>query len=197
MDRGYIDFERLHTLFSENAFFITLAKSNMQYKRMYSHPTDLHQGILSDQTIMLTGIQTSKDYPDKLRRIHYYNKEQKRHLYFLTNNFSLSPLAIAALYKKRWSVEIFFKWIKQNLRIKTFFGNSENAVKTQVWIAISIYVLIAIIKKKLNIEKSLYTFLQVVSVSIFEKMPLNEAFSDVDICENIKESCIQLNLFDL
>jgi IS4 transposase len=118
-------------------------------------------------------------------------------LYFLTNNFSLPPLAIAALYKKRWSVETFFKWIKQNLRIKTFFGLSENAVKTQVWIAISIYVLIAIIKKKLNIEKSLYTFLQVVSVSIFEKMPLKEAFSNIDICEAIKEPCIQLNLFDL
>jgi hypothetical protein len=147
MDRGYIDFARLYKLFSEQAHFITLAKSNMQYRRLYSHPVDKLQGILSDQTIMLTGIQSAKDYPDKLRRIHYYNQEQKRHLYFLTNNFTLPPLAIASLYKKRWSVEIFFKWIKQNLRIKTFFGLSENAVKTQVWIAISIYVLIAIIKK--------------------------------------------------
>jgi hypothetical protein len=197
MDRGYIDFSRLYTLFSEQAYFITLAKSNMQYRRLYSHPVDKHQGVLSDQTIMLTGIQSAKDYPDKLRRIHYYNQEQKRHLYFLTNNFTLPPLAIAFLYKKRWSVEIFFKWIKQNLRIKTFFGLSENAVKTQVWIAISIYVLIAIIKKKMKIEKSLYTFLQVVSVSIFEKIPLNEAFSDIDIQDTVKEPCIQLNLFNL
>jgi len=197
MDRGYIDFSRLYSLFTAHAFFITLAKSNMQYKRLYSHPADLLQGIHSDQTIKLTGIQSSIDYPENLRRIHFYDQDQKRHLYFLTNNFSLPPLAIAALYKKRWSVETFFKWIKQNLRIKTFFGLSENAVKTQVWIAISIYVLIAIIKKKLNIEKSLYTFLQVVSVSIFEKMPLKEAFSNIDICEAIKEPCIQLNLFDL
>lgn len=197
MDRGYIDFSRLYTLFSEQAYFITLAKSNMQYKRIYSHPADINQGILSDQIIMLTGIQSSKDYPEKLRRIHYYNQEQKRHLYFLTNNFSLPAFAIVTLYKKRWCVEIFFKWIKQNLRIKTFFGLSENAVKTQVWIAISIYVLIAIIKKKLSIEKSLYTFLQVVSVSIFEKLPLNEAFSDIDIRDIVKEPCIQLNLFDL
>jgi len=197
MDRGYIDFSRLYTLFSEQAYFITLAKSNMQYRRLYSHPVDKHQGVLSDQTIMLTGIQSAKDYPDKLRRIHYYNQEQKRHLYFLTNNFTLPPLAIAFLYKKRWSVEIFFKWIKQNLRIKTFFGLSENAVKTQVWIAISIYVLIAIIKKKMKIEKSLYTFLQVVSVSIFEKIPLNEAFSDIDIQDTVKDPCIQLNLFNL
>jgi hypothetical protein len=197
MDRGYIDFSRLYTLFSEQAYFITLAKSNMQYKRLYSHPADTNQGILSDQTIILTGVQSSKDYPEKLRRIHYYNQEQKRHLYFLTNNFLLPALTIAALYKKRWCVEIFFKWIKQNLRIKTFFGLSENAVKTQVWIAISIYVLIAIIKKKLNIEKSLYTFLQVVSVSIFEKLPLNEAFSGVDIRESVKEHCNQLNLFEL
>ena len=197
IDRGYIDFSRLHSIFIERAFFITLAKSNMQYRRLYSNSADKAKGILSDQTIKLTGIQSTKDYPENLRLIHYYDIEQKRHIHFLTNNFILPALAIAALYKLRWSVEIFFKWIKQNLRIKTFFGLSENAVKTQVWIAISIYVLIAILKKKLDIEKSLYTFLQVVSVSIFEKVPINDLFLNIDIVEPSTDMSIQLNLFDL
>jgi hypothetical protein len=197
IDRGYIDFERLHSLFIEKAFFITLAKSNMQYRRLYSNSVDKTKGILSDQTIKLTGVQSTKDYPENLRLIHYYDTEQKRHIHFLTNNFILPALVIAALYKLRWRVEIFFKWIKQNLRIKTFFGLSENAVKTQVWIAISIYVLIAIIKKKLDIKKSLYTFLQVISVSIFEKVPINELFLNVDIKEPSNDTSIQLNLFDL
>jgi hypothetical protein len=197
IDRGYIDFSRLYTLNNEKAFFITLAKSNMQYRRLYSQPTDKLKGIISDQIVKLTGTQSSKDYPDKLRVIHYYDQEEQRHIRFQTNNLTLPALTIAMIYKKRWSVEIFFKWIKQNLRIKSFFGTSENAVKTQVWIAISIYVLIAIIKKKLGIEKSLYTFLQIVSVSIFDKSPLFELFSDIDIKEPDGKSCNQLNLFDL
>ncbi len=197
IDRGYIDFERLHSISIEKAFFITLAKSNMQFRRLYSNPVDKSTGVLSDQTIKLTGIQSQKDYPESLRRIHYYDKEQKRHIYFLTNNFTLPALTIAALYKLRWGVEIFFKWIKQNLRIKTFFGLSENAVKTQVWIAITTYILIAIIKKKMDIKKSLYTFLQVISVSIFEKMPINDLFLNVDIKEPSTDTSIQLNLFDL
>jgi transposase len=196
-DRGYIDFQRLCSINTDKAFFVTLAKSNMQFRRLYSHPTDIVQGIHSDQTIMLTGIQTAKDYPDKLRRVHYFDKEHQNHLYFLTNNFTYSALTIAMLYKGRWSVEIFFKWIKQNLRIKTFFGLSENAVKSQIWIAICTYVLIAIIKKKLNIKQSLYTFLQIISIAIFEKCPLQEALEGVNNVEIIDNSCNQLNLFEL
>ena len=197
MDRGYIDFERLHNIAINNAFFITLSKSNMQFRRLYSHPQDILQGVLSDQTILLTGIRSSADYPDKLRRVHYYDKEHQNHLYFLTNNFVYPPLTIANLYKCRWQIELFFKWIKQHLRIKAFYGLSENAVKTQIWIAISVYVLLAIIKKKLLLEPSLYTILQVASVSLFEKLPLYEAFSDIDISETGAEPCIQLNLFDI
>jgi hypothetical protein len=197
MDRGYIDYERLFVLNTEKAHFITLAKSNMHYQRVSSQSSDINQGVLFDQTIQLSGIQSAKDYPEKLRLIHYYDKEEKRHIYFLTNNFKLSAVEIAALYKKRWCVEIFFKWIKQNLRIKKFYGTSENAVKTQIWIAISIYLVAAIIKKKLKIEKSLYTFLQIVNISIFEKMPLNELFSEYDTRELQSENCNQLNLFDL
>jgi len=197
IDRGYIDFQRLYSINADKAFFVTLSKSNMQFRRVYSHPSDIVNGIHSDQTIMLTGVCTSKDYPDKLRRIHYFDKEHQNHYYFLTNNFSYPPLTIAKLYKARWGVEIFFKWIKQNLRIKTFFGISENAVKSQIWIAICTYVLIAIIKKKLHIKQSLYTFLQIISVSIFETSPLKRAFEDIDSDEFIDTTCKQLNLFEL
>jgi hypothetical protein len=197
IDRGYIDFSRLFTISTLKAFFITLSKSNMQYRRMYSHPADKLSGIHSDQTIMLTGPVVSKEYPEKLRRIHYYDTVLKLHLVFLTNNFTLPALSIAKLYKCRWKVELFFKWIKQNLRIKTFFGLSENAVKTQIWIAISVYLVIAIVKKKLDLKISLYTFLQVVSVMIFEKVPILQAFQEVDIRDLQSEPCIQLNLFDL
>jgi IS4 transposase len=197
MDRGYIDFERLHNIAVSNAFFMTLSKSNMQFRRIYSHPQDILHGVLSDQTILLTGIRSATDYPDKLRRVHYYDKEHQNHLYFLTNNFFYPPLTIANLYKCRWQIELFFKWIKQHLRIKAFYGLSENAVKTQIWIAISVYVLLAIIKKKLLLEPSLYTILQVASVSLFEKLPLYEAFSNIDIRESHSEPCIQLNLFDI
>jgi hypothetical protein len=197
IDRGYTDFSRLYTINSSKAFFVTLTKSNLQFRRVYSHPSDISKGLHSDQTIMLTGIQSCKDYPDKLRLIHYYDADQLRHIYFLTNNHTLPALAIAKLYKCRWKVETFFKWIKQHLRIKAFYGLSENAVKTQIWIAISVYLLIAIIKKNLNLEMSLYTILQVVSVSVFEKMPILQAFQDIDNIELISNSCIQLNLFDL
>jgi IS4 transposase len=197
MDRGYIDFDRLHKIAVSNAFFITLSKSNMQFRRLYSHPQDILNGVLSDQTILLTGIRSATDYPDKLRRVHYYDKEHQNHLYFLTNNLLYPPLTIANLYKCRWQIELFFKWIKQHLRIKAFYGLSENAVKTQIWIAISVYVLLAIIKKKLLLESSLYTILQVASVSLFENIPLYEAFSKIDISETHNDPCIQLNLFDI
>jgi len=197
MDRGYIDFKRLFQLHLERASFVTLAKSNMRFRRIYSHCPDIHHGVLSDQTIMLTGIKSLEAYPEKLRRVHYFDKEHQNHLHFLTNNFVYPALTIAKLYKCRWEVELFFKWIKQNLRIKSFYGLSENAVKTQIWIAICIYVLAAIIKKKLNLEISLYTFLQIASVSIFEKSPLLEVFSNLDVKETYVDPCIQLNLFDL
>jgi len=196
-DRAYIDFERLYALNVQKAFFVSLAKSNMRFRRIYSHSSDIHQGVLCDQTIKLTGVKSLEAYPEQLRRVHYYDKEHENHLYFLTNNFSYPALTIADLYKQRWQVELFFKWIKQNLRIKAFYGLSANAVKTQIWIAICIYLLAAIIKKKLNLEMTLYTFLQVASVSIFEKSPLIEVFSKVNIQESHIEPCKQLNLFEL
>ncbi|MFC1476570.1 IS4 family transposase [Fibrobacterota bacterium] len=197
IDRGYIDFSRLYNLTQAQSFFVTLAKSNMQYRRISSSPVDKSTGLRSDQIIMLTGINTSKEYPEKIRRIHYYDSDQDLRLIFLTNNMTLPALTIAKLYKCRWQVELFFKWIKQNLRIKRFFGTSENAVKTQIWIAICIYLLVAIIKKKLKIEESLYTILQVLSVSLFEKMPILQAFQSIDSDESISVDGIQLNLFEL
>ncbi|MBN1291374.1 MAG: IS4 family transposase [Candidatus Latescibacteria bacterium] len=197
VDRGYIDFDRLYNINKSNAFFISLAKSNMKFRRIYSHQSDISNGIHSDQSIALTVQKSRKEYPEKLRRIHFYDVEHKNHLYFLTNNFNFTSGTIAKLYKCRWQVELFFKWIKQHLRIKAFYGTSENAVKSQIWIAISIYVLLAIIKKRLNSEMSLYTILQVASVSLFEKIPINEAFSVQDIRELTESNCIQLNLFDL
>lgn len=197
VDRGYIDFKRLYNIQKSNASFITLAKSNMKFRRIYSHQSDISSGIHSDQTITLTGQKSRIEYPEKLRRIHFYDAENLKHLYFLTNNFSYTSGVIAKLYKCRWQIELFFKWIKQHLRIKAFYGTSENAVKSQIWIAICIYVLLAIIKKKLNSEMSLYTILQVASVSLFEKMPINKAFIDIDIKELTDNSCIQLNLFEL
>ena len=176
---------------------MTRAKDNLQCCRIYSNPCDIEIGVLFDQVVRLTGVESVKGYPNKLRYIHFYDKETKRHLYFLTNDFLLPALTIAKLYKARWSVELFFKWIKQHLRIKKFYGLSENAVKTQIWIAISIYVTIAIVKKKLNLEQSLYTILQVVSLCLFEKMPIIEAFQN-ECYETLQDaSSIQLNLFDL
>jgi len=197
IDRGYIDFSRLYKITQSNSFFVTLVKSNMRYQRLSSAQVDKSTGLRSDQTIKLTGKKALKDYPEKLRRIHYYDVDQDLRLIFLTNNFSFSALTIAKLYKRRWQVELFFKWIKQHLRIKRFFGISENAVKTQIWIAICVYVLIAIIKKKLGMKESLYTILQVLSVSLFEKIHILQAFQKNE--PQIKERCpcIQLNLFDL
>lgn len=197
IDRGYTDFERLYSLNTSNAYFVTRAKSNLQFHRVYSLQVDKSQGIICDQSIFLNGYYTSKDYPDKLRRVKYFDSKNNRRFTFITNNFSLPALTIANLYKQRWQIELFFKWIKQNLKIKSFYGNSFNAVKTQLWIAISVYVLLAIIKKKLNIEHSLYTFLQLVSISIFEKTPINSMFSKSFYTNNSDCSDNQLLLFNL
>ena len=197
MDRGYIDFARLYILHECNSFFVTRAKSNMDYKRMYSHPVDRATGVICDQTISLTGFYTSKDYPEKLRRIKHYDIDQDKHLVFLTNNFQLQTLQITKLYKDRWQIELFFKWIKQHLRIKSFYGTSENAVKTQIWIAVSMYLLIAIIKKQLHIKLSLYTFLQILSISIFDKTPILQLVNAYDYTTENTNTHNQLNLFDL
>lgn len=177
MDRGYLDFKRLYAMHQALAFFITRAKGNFKFKRRYSHPVDKSTGLLCDQTVMLTGVNSRNDYPEVMRRIVYRDLETNKRYVFLTNNFFLSALSIAKLYKARWQVELFFKWTKQHLRIKTFFGTSENATKTQIWCAVCVYVLIAIIKKKLQIPHSLYTILQILSVSLFEKTLITQAFS--------------------
>ncbi|MEN8237539.1 MAG: IS4 family transposase, partial [Pseudomonadota bacterium] len=172
MDRGYLDFARLFHINQWAAFFVIRAKSNFQFHRIYSHPTEQDTGVKCDQTIRLAGFYPSKDYPDKLRRIKYFDSTTGKTFVFLTNNFTLPAQTIADLYRCRWQVELFFKWIKQHLRIKSFLGTSENVVKSQVWIAVSVYVIVAIIKKRLKITTSLYTILQVLSLTIFEKMPL-------------------------
>jgi len=180
MDRAYLDFARLYFLTQFLAYFVIRSKKNLQARRLYSHPVDKATGLLCDQTVVLTGINTMKHYPEKLRRVRYFDTEKDKRLTFLTNNFSLPALTIAQLYKCRWQIELFFKWIKQNLRIKSFYGTSENAVKTQIWIAVSVYVLIAIIRKRLNSELSLYTILQILSITPFEKAPLNQLVADFD-----------------
>src|SRR6201985_2022667 len=195
MDRGYIDFPRLHVLHLAGAFFVTRAKSNMDAHRVYSAPADRTTGIICDQTIALDGHYTTQHYPEHLRRIRFRDVETAKTLVFLTNQFGLPAATICALYKSRWQVELFFKWIKQHLRIKRFFGTSENAVKTQIWIAVSVYVLVAIVKKRLTLDASLYTILQVVSLSVFEKIPLRTAFSpEIYSCDTEIENN-QLNLF--
>jgi len=196
MDRGYLDFARLYILNLSAAFFVIRAKSNLKYRRLYSHPIDKYTGLKCDQTILLTNYYATKDYPDKLRRIKYCDLETQKTYVYLTNNFSLPALTIAELYRCRWQVELFFKWIKQHLRIKSFYGHSENAVKSQIWIAVSVYVLIAIIKKRLKINASLYTILQILSVTLFEKMPLNQLFLDNEYTMQQTESSNQLFLFD-
>jgi len=195
MDRGYVDFKRLHALHQAGAFFVTRAKSNMKYHRVYSHAVDKTTKVGSDQSIALDGFYTKKDYPQHLRRISFCDPETGKRLVFLTNNFVLPAQTIAALYKKRWQVELFFKWIKQHLRIKRFFGTSENAVKTQIWTAVCVYVLAAIIKKELSLGVSLYTFLQILSVHSFEKTPILQAFSDITYKYQDQTSPNQLNLF--
>src|SRR5450432_263830 len=195
MDRGYIDFRRLYVIHQAGAFFVTRTKTNMKYHRVYSHAVDKTTGVGADQSIALDGFYTKRDYPQHLRRVSFCDPETSKRLVFLTNNFVLPAATVASLYKKRWAVELFFKWIKQNLRIKHFYGMSENAVKTQIWIAVCVYVLAAIIKKELALEVSLYTFLQILSVHSFEKTQLECAFLDSD--DNLLHSTSgnQLNLF--
>ena len=197
MDRGHLDFARLYIFHQCLAFFITRAKGNFQFRRLYSHPIDKSTGLRCDQTIVLTSFYPSKDYPEKLRRIHYVDKETEQNLVFLTNCFTLPAITIAQLYKCRWQVELFFKWIKQHLRIKAFFGTSENAVKTQVWIAISVYVLVAIIKKELNLDLNLYTILQILSVTLFEKVSILQVLMEAGYKTDGTGFCNQLMLFDL
>jgi transposase len=195
MDRGYVDFARLHTLHLAGAFFVTRAKSNANFHRVYSAKTNRSTGVICDQTIALDGFYTKQDYPAQLRRVRFKDPETGKTLVFLTNQMTFPAATICALYKNRWHVELFFKWIKQHLRIKRFFGTSENAVKTQIWIAVSVYVLIAIVKKRLNLDASLYTLLQILSVTLFEKMPLQQAFPGSDSSSDSITINNQLNLF--
>jgi len=195
MDRGYVDFVRLHRLHLAGAFFVTRAKSNMDAHRVYSAPSDRTIGIICDQTIALDGHYTSRHYPEHLRRIRFRDAASGKTLVFLTNQFGLPAATICALYKSRWQVELFFKWIKQHLRIKRFFGTSENAVKTQIWIAVSVYVLVAIVKKRLNLDASLYTLLQILSVTLFEKIPLYQTLARDDAKCSTSQITNQLNLF--
>jgi len=197
MDRGYFDFARLYRLNVLGAFFVVRAKSNLQFRRLYSRPVDKSTGLRCDQTIVITGINSRNDYPNKFRRIRYFDKENRTYYTFLTNNFALPALTIAKLYKNRWQVELFFRWIKQHLKIKSFYGTSENAVKSQIWIAISVYVLVAIIKKRLNLDISLYNFLQILSVSMFEKVSIFQQLTSSNTRESENQRCNQLNLFNL
>jgi len=196
MDRGYVDFKRLYTFTEIAAFFVTRAKINIKFRRLYSYPVDRDTGLICDQTILLTGTASRKSYPDKLRRVKFHDQATDKTLVFLTNNFKLPALTIAQLYRSRWQVELFFKWIKQHLRIKRFFGTSENAVKTQIWIAISVYVLVAIMKKQLHLKESLYTILQVLSVSAFEKTPIYQLITEQKCKNEPDATCKQLKLFD-
>jgi len=196
MDRAYLDFQRLYHMHQCAAIFVIRSKTNTGLRRLYSHKVDKTTGVRYDQTVLPTGFYTKKDYPDKLRRIKYFDAEKNRTFVFITNQFSLPAVTIAELYRYRWRVEIFFKWIKQHLRIKSFFGTSENAVKTQIWIAISTYVLVAIMKKRLKLELSLYTILQILSISLFEKMPIYQALTESDYKNQITSGHIQLKLFD-
>jgi len=195
MDRGFLDFARLHTLHLAQAFFVTRAKSNTQYRRLYSHAIDKACGLRCDQTIMLTGVRSCTDYPVRLRRVKFYDAKHDKLFVFLTNNFDLPALTVAQLFRCRWQVELFFKWIKQHLRIKAFFGTSENAVKTQVWIAITVYVLVAIVKKRLSLPASLYTLLQILSLTLFDKMPLDQLLVESEDNAQSTININQLNLF--
>ena len=196
MDRAYLDFKRLYQLHQNSALFVTRAKKNTKVRRIYSHKADKSTGVMVDQIVAFTGFYSKKDYPEKIRRIKYFDAENKRSFIFLTNQFTLPALTIAGLYRHRWRVETFFKWIKQHLRIKKFFGTSENAVKTQIWIAISTYVLVAIMKKKLKIDLTLYTILQILSITLFEKMHVLRALTTTDYNNQFTTGHTQLNLFD-
>jgi hypothetical protein len=196
MDRGYVDFERLYGFTLSSAFFVVRTKSNVLLQRRYSHAVDKTTGVRSDHTVILTAIDSAKAYPDALRRVTYLDVETRKRFKFLTNNFTLPALTIAQIYKCRWQVELFFKWIKQHLRIKAFFGTSENAVKTQIWIAVSVYVLVAIVRKRLGLEASLYQILQILSVTLFEKTPILRALQASDFENDLGDSGNQLILFD-
>jgi transposase len=196
MDRGYIDFERLYVFTLCSAFFVVRTKENVLLQRRYSHPVDKTTGVRSDHTVILTAINSAMAYPDQLRRVSYHDAETDKRLKFLTNNFVLPALTIAQIYKSRWQVELFFKWIKQHLRIKAFYGTSDNAVKTQIWIAVSIYVLVAILRKRLGLEASLYQILQILSVTLFEKVPILQAFQTSDSETDLLQDGNQLILFD-
>jgi len=195
MDRGYLDFARLYTIHQSFGFFVIRTKVNSNLERLYSHEVDKSTGVQCDQTVVLSNYYPKKNYPEKLRRIRFLDVARNKHLVFITNNFIYPASIIAELYRCRWQVELFFKWIKQHLRIKAFYGTSENAVKTQIWIAISVYVLVAIVKKHLRLEWSLYTILQILSVTLFEKIPLIQALTFQDFKEPILPNCNQLNLF--
>lgn len=197
MDRGYLDFERLYRFQLAFAFFVIRAKGNLQFNRRYSHPHDHLTGVRSDQTIVLTGPKTSTLYPIALRRISYYSAESDQRLVLLTNNFSVPALTVAGLYRDRWRIELFFKWIKQHLRIKRFFGTSDNSVKSQVWIAVAVYVLVAIIKKRLGLDQNLYTILQILSLTLFEKTPILQLFHDLDSNFELLDTDNQLKLLDI
>ena len=196
MDRAYLDFQRLYQLHQNSAVFVTRSKINTGLHRIYSHKVDKATGIKFDQTVALTGYYSKRDYPEKLRRVKYFDAEKGRSFIFLTNQFILPAITIAELYRYRWRVETFFKWIKQHLRIKSFYGTSENAVKTQIWIAVSTYVLVAIMKKRLKIDLTLYTILQILSITLFEKMPVLQALTAADYSNQITAGPIQLKLFE-
>ena len=196
MDRGYIDFKRLFVFTLSSAFFVVRTKANVLLQRRYSHPVDKSTGVGSDQTVLLASFESASVYPDALRRVSYFDVETNKRLKFLTNNFTLPALTIAQIYKCRWQVELFFKWIKQHLRIKAFYGTSENAVKTQIWIAVSVYVLVAIVRKRLKLTNSLYQILQILSVTLFEKTPILCALQAIDEDANFVENANQLIPFD-
>ena len=197
MDRAYLDFKRLYRLHQCGGSFIVRTKSNTQWRRIYSNPAMRSEGVICDQIIRLSGVNTARHYPDPLRRIKYFDQTSARVFNFLTNNRSLVSLTIAELYRNRWHVELFFKWVKQHLRIKSFYGHSENAVKTQIWVAVSVYVLVAILKKRLHLDHSLYTILQALSVTLFDKMPLYQIFTNYNDKRVVNQFPKQLTLFDL
>jgi Transposase DDE domain/Domain of unknown function (DUF4372) len=196
MDRGYVDFERLYVFTLSAAFFVVRTKSNVLIQRRYSHPVDKTTGVRSDHTVILTAINSVRAYPDPLRRVSYLDVKTRKRFKFLTNNFTLPALTIALIYKSRWQVELFFRWIKQHLRLKAFYGNSENTVKTQIWIAVSVYVLVAIVRKRLALGPSLYQILQILSVTLFEKTPILQALQASDTDNNSPDADNQLILFD-
>jgi hypothetical protein len=196
MDRGYLDFDRLYALHQNASFFVVRAKTNTRLRRLYSMPVDKSSGLRCDQIVVPTGFYTKKNYPEKLRRVVFVDTEKEHRLNLLTNQMTLPALTIADLYRCRWQVELFFKWIKQHLRIKAFYGTSENAVKTQIWIAISVYVLVAIIKKRMKLDLSLYTILQIFSITLFEKMPILQALTETEYKNKMTNGHIQLNLFE-